>query len=178
VIDRLQARLINGAVIATATIGVWLFWSEYGYLSTLSWSYENTYRLRALAATTKPDYDLATLPWHTVRPRVFQITQGTLTLATDADPFAYQAQATVGTDGAVSVFLQVDADIVSGGVTVGLQQGGRWIATSSSQQVGAFSDSIIARLGRGKSVTVVIANNNPVGESRVGVGSLRLFFRR
>jgi hypothetical protein len=175
---RYQAPLTSCSILVTATVGVWLFWSEYSYLAQLSWSYENIYGLRNLAATTKPDYDLATLPWQTVRSRVFELKQGQRTLVTGAEPFAYQAQAAAETGGAATVFLQFEGDIESGGVTIGLQQAGRWIAASSFQRAGPFSDSSIARLGRGKSVTVVIANNNPAGESKLAIGSVRLFFRK
>lgn len=175
---RFGSQLTQILAIVIATAGLWLFWSQYSYLSALSWWYDNTQHFRARTTQPTPDYDLSTLPWQIARSRVFQFNEGRLTIATGAEPFAYQAYATVKTNGAAAADIQVEANLETGGVTVGLLQAGKWVAVSSSQRPGAFSDFNSARLGYGRSVTVVIANDNPDGESRLVVNTLRLFFRK
>jgi hypothetical protein len=172
------ARLADLSIIVIATSGLWLFWSQYSFLSGLSWWYENTQTLAARTAPLRPDYDLTTLPWKVASPRLFEVTQGTLTIATSKDPFGYQAFANVNTGGAVAADIQFDMDVEAGGLTVGLLQAGKWIAVNSTQKAGSFADSNSAQLGYHRSLTVVIANDNPAGESRVTVRSLRLFLRK
>jgi len=166
------------AIAITATAGLWLFWSQYSALSGLSWWYDSTQHLRTGSALLMPDYDLTTLPWKVAHARLFEAKQGELRLVTDANPFAYQAFAIISTGGASAADFQFEAQVEAGGATIGLLQSGKWIATSSSQKSGAFSDSNSAQLGYGRSVTVVIANDNPVGESRLIVKSLRLYLRK
>jgi hypothetical protein len=161
-----------------AAAGIWLFWSQYSNLSTLSWWYDRTHTLRTSTTLPSPDYDLTTLPWKLVHPRVFEVKQGHLTMVTDHEPFGYQAYAVLNTGGANAADIQFEADVEAGAATIGLVQSGKWIATSSSQRTGAFSDSNSALLGYGRSVTVVIANDNPAGESRLTVKSLRLYLRK
>jgi hypothetical protein len=166
------------SIIVTAMVGIWLFWTQYSHLSTLSWWYDNTQHSRIRTSGLAPDYDLATLPWQAARSRVFQFDRGGLTLVTGDEPFAYQIYATVNTAGAASADLQCEGELESGGVTIGLLQAGKWIAVSSFLRTGAFTDTNAALLGYGRSVTVVIANDNPRGRSRLTVRSLRLFFRK
>ena len=166
------------SIVIIAAAGLWFFWSQYTSLSALSWWYDNTQNLQARIARRHPDYDLTTLPWQVASPRVFEITQGTATMATSREPFAYQAFATVSTGGASAADIQFEADVEAGGVTIGLLQGGAWITINSTEKTGAFAESNAARLGYRKSLTVMIANNNPAGESRLSVKSLRLFLRK
>ena len=166
------------AAIAIAVAGIWLFWSQYANQSTLSWWYDNVQFLSATTALPSPDYNLTTLPWQVARPRVFEMGQGTATMVTSDESFAYQAFATINTRGARAADFQFDVEVVAGGVTIGLLQSGRWIAASSSQRPGPFSDSNSALLGYGRSITVVIANDNPAGESRITIKSLRLYLRK
>lgn len=175
---RHSARLIDLSIVMTAVAGVWLFWSQYSNLSALSWWYANTHRLRTRTTAPNPDYDLATLPWKAVRPQVFELKPGKLGIVTDTEPFAYQAFATVNTGDADAADIQFEADLEAGGATIGLLQGGKWIAINSSQRPGPFSDSNSAQLGYHRSLTVMIANNNPAGESRLTVKSLRLYLRK
>jgi hypothetical protein len=175
---RLVPSLNDVAVIAVAAAGLWVLWSQYSWPSRLSRWYEITDRPRARTFQVKPDYDLTTLPWQIARSRIFEINQGALTVVTGSEPMAYQAYAAVRTNGAAVADLQFEADIQSGGVTIGLQQAGRWIDQGSSQRPGAFLDSISARLGFSRSVTVVIANDNPAGESRLRIKSLKLFLQK
>ena len=172
----LLKRLRTFAILATATAGLSLFWSEYLQLARLSWWYDSTQVLLAIAST--PDYDLTTLPWQLVNPRVFEIRQGGLTVATNADPYGYQAYATINTNSANTAGIAFDADVERGGVTIGLLQAGKWIAVNSSQNTGTFSDLNSALLGFRRSLTVMIANKNPAGESRVVIKSLRLSLRK
>jgi hypothetical protein len=174
----LPAGLIDICVVGVAAAGIWLFWSQYSNLSTLSWWYDRTQLLRTSTTLPAPDFDLTTLPWKPVHPRVFEMKQGHLTMVTDSEPFGYQAYAILSTGGANAADIQFDAEVEVGAATIGLVQSGKWIATNSSQRTGAFSDSNSALLGFGRSVTVVIANDNPAGESRLTVKSLRLYLRK
>jgi hypothetical protein len=172
----LLKRLRAFAILATAAGGLWLLWSEYLQLARLSWWYDSTQVLHATSST--PDYDLTTLPWQLVNPRLFEIRQGGLTLATNSDPYGYQAYATVNPNSANTAGIRFDADVERGGVTIGLLQAGKWIAVNSSQNIGTFSDLNSALLGFRRSLTVMIANKNPAGESRVVIKSLRLYLRK
>jgi hypothetical protein len=162
----------------TATVGLWLFWSEYSNLSTLAWWYDRTQPGQIEAALPSPDYDLNTLPWKSAHPRVFELLPHQMTLVTDPEPFAYQVFATVNTEGASSAAIRFEADIESGGMTIGLLQAGKWIAVNSSQRPGVFADTNSALLGYRRSMTVMIANNNPAGETRLRLKSLRLYLQK
>ena len=166
------------SIVIIATAGLWFFWSQYSYLSALSWWYDNTQSLRTRTAGRTPDYDLMTLPWQLVRPRVFAASQGSMTIATSNEPFGYQAFANISTGGAAAADIQFDVDVEAGGVTIGLLQGGKWIAINSTLKPGAFVESNSAQLGYHRSLTVMIANDNPAGESRMTVKSLKLFLRK
>ena len=92
----LLKRLRAFAILAIAAGGLWLLWSECLQLARLSWWYDSTQVLHATSST--PDYDLTTLPWQLVHPRLFEIGQGGLTVATSSDPYGYQAYATINTN--------------------------------------------------------------------------------
>jgi hypothetical protein len=171
-------RRTDVAMVITACAGVWVFWSPLSELSTLSWWYDRVLSVRAQGTLPDPDYDLDSLPWQKAEPRAFDVQQGQLTLVTNAEPFAYQAFATVHTNGARAADIQFEADVESGGVTIGLLQSGKWIAVSSSPQPGVFADTNSTLLGYSRSVTLMIANNNPAGETRVTLKSLRLYLRK
>jgi len=163
--------------IVTAIAGIWIFWSAYTQFSTLSWWYDRA-ELAKSGALPNPAYDLASLPWQLVNPRVFDVRPGKVTLVTSDEPYAYQAFATVNRNGADAADIQFDIDVESGGTTVGLLQSGKWIASSSWTRPGTFADTNSALLGYGRSLTVVIANNNPAGQSRLILKSLRLYLRK
>src|SRR5207245_7114002 len=115
------------------------FWSAYSNATALAWWYDNTQPGRLESTLPDPDYDLNTLPWTVVHPRVFDLQPQQLMLVTDLEPFAYQAYATVNRNGARSAAIEFEADVESGGTTIGLLQSGKWIAVSSSQRRGGFS---------------------------------------
>lgn len=165
-------------ILAIATLGLWLFWSEYNQLATLSWFYDRAVFAESTDALPNPDYQLDSLPWQTASPRTFERHPGELVLVTDPQPYAYQAFATVNTNRARAADFQFDIDVQMGGVTLGLLQNGKWIAVSSSTRSGRFVGSNSTQLGYGRSLTFMLANDNPVGESRLVVHSLRLYLRR
>jgi len=156
--------------------GLWLIWSQYASLAGLSWGYGSTDPRVAVPST--PDYDVTTLPWQIVHPRLFNVGQGRLTLATSSEPYAYEAFATIATNGANTARIIFDAEVERGAVSIGLLQAGNWISVNSSENTGAFSAINSARLGYRRSLTVMIANKNPAGESRVTITSLRLYLRK
>ena len=86
--------------------------------------------------------------------------------------------ATINTNRANTAGITLEADVERGGITIGLLQAGKWIAVNSSQNIGTFSDLNSALLGFRRSLTVMIANKNPAGESRVVIKSLRLYLRK
>jgi hypothetical protein len=165
------------AAVLTAAVGAWVLWSVFSQLSTVSWWYDRAQRVQDQAVLPNPTYDLNSLPWTVVHPRVFDVTPRGATLVSDAEPYGYQVLAVVATKGADAVDIQFDVDILSGGVTIGVQQAGKWITSNSSQRLGRFSESNTAPLGYRRSLTVVIANNNPLGETRLAIKSLRLYLR-
>jgi hypothetical protein len=171
-----HVRDVSSLIVAIA--GLWLFWSQYSSLSGLSWWHNSVDHLRSGNAGQAPDYDLATLPWKVAGARLFDVKQGRMTIVTSNDSFAYQASANIGTGRASAVDIHFDVDVEAGGVTIGLLQGGKWIAISSSRKAGSFTDWNSAQLGYRRSLTVVVANDNPVGESRFIVKSLRLYLRK
>ncbi len=165
-------------IIIAAVAGLWLFWSEYDQLSTLSWFYDRAAFAQTTNALPNPDYELDTLPWHTATPRAFERRPGELVLVTDSQPYAYQAFATVSTNRARAADFQFDVDVQVGAITIGLLQNGKWIAASSSTHTGRFVGSNSTQLGYGRSLMFTIANDNLAGESRIVVHSLRLYLRR
>jgi len=171
-------RRADAAAIATACLGFWVLWSTSSQLSMLAWQYDRIQLARSGAILPNPDYELATLPWQTAHPHVFDVKDGRMTLVTNAEPFAYQAFAILDRNGARGADVQFDATIESGGATVGLLQDGKWIASSSSQTPGRFADINAALLGSARSITLVIANNNPAGESRLRFDAIRLSLRK
>jgi hypothetical protein len=171
-------RLRDIAVVVIAAGGMWLFWSEYSYLFGLSGWYESMQRLEAGTVTLNPDYQLATLPWKVASPREFEVHEGTMRLVTNRDSFGYQAFATVNTQGASAADIQFDADLEAGGATIGLLQRGKWIASNSTRETGHFSASNSTRLGYSRSLTVMVANNNPAGVSSLTIKSLKVFLRK
>lgn len=176
----LRRRPADVAAVAVAAIGAWLMWSLYSSAATISWFYDHVERVRNLNESVPPDfdYDLDTLPWTTAAPRAFDRGPSRLTLVTNAEPYGYQVFATVETKRAKVADIQFDAEIESGGATIGLLQNGKWIAVNSSQRRGRFADANSAELGRSRSLTVVVANDNAAGESRLTIRSLRLYLRR
>jgi hypothetical protein len=162
-------------LFAVASFGLWLFWSQYTNLRLLSWWYDTQARGVTLS---NPTYDLSTLPWQSVRPQQFTFQAGQLILTTGIEPYAYQAYAMIGTRGANAADIQFEAEIEAGGVTIGLLQSGDWIAKISSTKTGAFAGSTSAILGYSRSITVIVANLNPAGESRLTIKSLRLYLRK
>ncbi len=166
------------SAIIIAASGVWLFWSQYVYLSGLARWYNDAQQLRTTGAGPKPDYDLTTLPWRVASARVFDIKPDRITIVTSSEPFGYQAVATVSAGGAGAAEIQFDAEVEQGGVTIGLLQGGKWIAANSSRRRGPFADWNSAQLGYRRSLTLAVANDNPAGESRVTITALRLFLRK
>jgi hypothetical protein len=165
-------------VVITACVGGWVMWSPVSELSTLSWWYDRVQSAGTRAALPRPDYDLETLPWQPAAPRSFVVPQGRLTLVTNAEPYAYQAFATVPTNGASAADIEFEADVESGGLTIGLLQSGKWIAVNSSPRPGVFTDTNSTLLGHSRSVTLMIANNNPAGETRMTLKWLRLYLRK
>ena len=175
---QLRARWPDISVAVVAVAGLWLIWSQVANLAALSWWYEGTVRFREGRDLPAPDFDLTTLPWQLAQPQAFDVNQGTLALVTNTEPFAYQAYAIVPTRGADAAYIRFDAELVAGGATIGLLQAGKWLTLSSFQKAGPVSDSISARLGSRGPLTVMIANNNDAGQSRLTVRTLRLYLRK
>ena len=176
--ERTAARLKDLAIVVVAIAGLSFFWSQYSRLSGLSWWYDNVQRLRARTVVPPADYDLTTLSWQVVRPKVFEIQRGRMKMITSNEPFGYQVFANVKTEGASAADIHFDVDVEAGGASIGLLQAGKWIAINSTQKPGAFSDWNSAKLGYHRSLTLAIANDNPAGESRLTVKSVHLFLRK
>jgi len=168
----------DAAIVAIAALGLWLFWSAYDQLATLSWFYDRAAFAQTTDALPNPDYQLDSLPWQAASPRIFDRRPGEIVLVTDGQSYAYQVFATVGAKRARAADFQFDVDVQAGGVTLGLLQNGKWIASSSSTRTGRFAGSNSTQLGYGRSLTFMIANDNPAGESRLVVHSVRLYLRR
>jgi hypothetical protein len=166
------------AVVAAA--GAWLLWSQLSTAAKLSWFYEHANYVQSLrgSALPNPDYDLSSLPWKTAQPDAFALRDGAMELSTNADPYGYQAFAAIDTRGARVADIQFEAAVESGGATIGLLQSGKWIASASSQRLGRFADANSVELGYNRSLTVVVANNNPQGRSRLTIKWLRLYLRK
>jgi hypothetical protein len=174
----LLAPLTDLSIIVIAIAGFLFLWSEYSHLSGLSWWYQNTQLRRERGGGLQPDYDLGSLSWKVASPRVFEVKPGSIMIVTSDEPFAYQAFATIEPRGATAAHIEFDVDVHSGGVTIGMQQGGKWIAINSTRGAGPFADGNSAQLSYHRSAAVMIANNNPAGESRLTVKSLRLFLQK
>ena len=171
-----EVSLRRLAVPALALTGLYLFASEYLFLSRLSRWYGTT-RI-PISAGTGADYDLTSLVWQPVHPHLFEMQQGELVIVTSAAPYAYEALANIRVMGARSAGIVFDAVVERGSVTIGLQQAGQWITENSSEGIGPFADVNSTVLGLRRSLTVAIANRNPAGESRVKIRSLRLYLRK
>ena len=169
------------AAVVTATLGAWLLWSQLSGISKLSWFYDHVEYVQSQRESPlpNPDYDLASLPWKTAQVERFDFQPGaTMHLTTNTEPYGYQAFAAVDTNGARLADIQFEADVESGSVTIGLLESGKWIASIASQRRGRFADANSVLLGYHRSITVVIANNNPEGHSRLTVKWLRLYLRK
>jgi len=176
-----MASARDAAAIVIAGLGGWLLWSQLSGIVQLSWFYDHAEYVQSLRerALPNPDYDLASLPWKTVPMERFDFQPGSaMRLITSTEPFGYQAFAAVDTNGARLADIQFEMEIESGGVTVGLLQAGKWIAQVASRRAGRFADANSVQLGYARSITVVIANNNPDGQSRLSVKWLRLYLRK
>ena len=175
----LGRRRADLAAVAVAIGGAWMMWSAYSSASAASWFYERLERVRSLSANALPDpnFDLQSLPWKTVSPRVFDLAPSALTLVTSAEPYGYQVLATIATKRAGSVDIVFSAHIQSGGATIGVLQDGNWIISNSSDRPGDFAEANTAELRRSRSITVAIANDNAEGESRLTIRSLRVYLR-
>jgi hypothetical protein len=171
-------RRTEAAIVVTACVGAWIFGSRYVEFSTLDWWYERVQLARQGGVLPNPDYELGALPWQTAHPKRFDVHGGRMTLVTNDEPFAYQAFAIVETHGAKAADFQFDIDIKTGGLTIGLLQAGKWIVSNSSSLPGRFADTNSTLLGYRRSITLMIANNNPAGETRLTVNALRLYLRR
>ena len=174
----MYARVVDLSIVVLAIAGAWFFWSEYRYLSGLSWWYDSVQNLHERTAARPPDYHLGSLSWNVARSRAFEAKPDGIAMVTSDEPFAYQAYATIETGGASAVDFDFEVEVESGGVTVGLLQGGKWIAVNSSDKPGSFKGANSARLAYRRSTTVMIANDNPSGASRLTLKSLRLFLRK
>jgi hypothetical protein len=169
------------AAVVTAALGAWLLWSQLSTISKLSWFYDHAEYVQSLRESSlpNPDYDLGSLPWKTAAPEVFDFRPGgAMHLTTNAQPYGYQAFAAVDTNGARLADIQFEADVESGGMTIGLLESGKWIVSNASRRRGRFADANSVELGYHRSITVVIANNNPDGQSRLTVKWLRLYLRK
>lgn len=174
-------RRSDVAALGVALAGAWLLWSLYSAAASVEWFYDRLDHVRNLneaSALPPPDYDLRTLPWKLTSPTTFAFDAPALTLVTNDIPYGYQAFANIDTKRARSADIVFDADIASGGATIGFLQNGRWLVSNSSQRPGRFADANTAQLNRSGSLTVVIANDNPNGESRLTIRSLRVYLRR
>jgi hypothetical protein len=169
------------AAVVTATLGAWLLWSQLSSISKLSWFYDHVEYVQSQRESPlpNPDYDLASLPWKTTPVERFDFQPGAaMHLTTNTEPYGYQVFAAVDTNGARLADIQFEADVESGSVTIGLLESGKWIASSASQRRGRFADANSVLLGYHRSITVVIANNNPEGQSRLTLKWLRLYLRK
>ena len=156
-------------------------WSLYSGAASVEWFYDRLEHVRNLnesAALPNPDYDWRTLPWKTTSPKTFDRGASALTVVTNDAPFGYQGFAIIETKRARSVDIVFDAQVESGGATIGILQDGRWLVSNSSKRPGRFADANTAQLNRSGSLTVVIANDNENGESRLLIRSLRVYLRR
>ena len=179
-VTELWRRRSDLAAVAVAICGAWLMWAAYSSVSAASWFYDRLELLKSQNPTAlpDPDFDLQSLPWKVVSPRVFDLAPSALTLVTSADPYGYQVFATIATKRARSVDIIFSAHILSGGATIGVFQDGNWIVSNSSDRPGDFAEANTAELRRSRSIMVVIANDNAAGESRLTIRSLRVYLRR
>jgi hypothetical protein len=174
-------RSSDVAALVTAGLGAWLLWSQLSGIARLSWFYDHVQYVQSQRGSPlpNPDYDLASLPWKAAEPNAFDFRPGAaMHLTTNSQPYGYQAFAAVDTNGARLADIQFEADVESGSVSIGLLESGKWIASSASQRPGRFVDANSVLLGYHRSITVVIANNNPDGQSRVTIKWLRLYLRK
>lgn len=166
----------HAAAIATAILGFWVVLAPLAELSTLSWFYD---RVRwAPASLPAPDFEVGTLPWKVAQPRSFTLTPAGAELVTSSDAYSYQLFAAVDTHGAKAADIQFELEVERGGATIGIQQAGRWLTTDTVSRRGVSRGANSAVLGFARSVTVVVANNNADGESRIRLRSVRLYLRR
>ena len=160
--------------LAIAIAGLWLFRSGKSIWRACPGGTLSTNVLQAAAASRLRPHDAAVAAVH---PRVFEIRGGTLTLATVTSRTAIR-RATIRANGAHTAGITFDADVERGGVTIGIQQAGEWIAINSSENPGPFSGLNSALLGFRRSLMVTIANRNAAGASQVTIKSLRVYLRR
>jgi hypothetical protein len=125
-----------------------------------------------------PDYELQRLAWSVADARSAAVIDSQMQLLTGAGPYRYQATATVATNRATVAHVAFRVRVATGGITVGLVGSGGWLALQTVSAPGVFEHLITAPITGEKSITVVIANANPAGESAATIEELRMYFVR
>lgn len=112
-------------------------------------------------------------PFPSLKPIVAGVTavseNGTLFVTTSAEPYAYQLQFSIDPKEHEGVHVTYSGDLLEGGFAIGLlaADGSRWIDLGIVTTKGRFSGSLGTAIRGGKLPTIVIANQNPSGVSRI-----------
>ena len=166
----------HAAAFVLAVLGFWVVAAPLREMAILSWFYD---RVQSSPATLpRPDFEVGTLPWKVAQPKSFTLTPAGAELVTSTDAYSYQLFASVDTHGAKAADLQFELDVEHGGVTIGIQQSGKWLTVDTTGRRGTFTGANSAALGFARSLSVVITNNNAAGESRIQMRAVRLYLRR
>jgi hypothetical protein len=170
---RLAGRLL--IVVAVLIVSIWsaLVYLDLAAMSRASASADDVRRQRIA-----PDYDLSRISWSSVGARRLSMRDGHLDLVTGDGPYLYQAIATVPTRHASIAHLMFKGRVMRGGITIGLIANGRWLANRSIRDTREFDDLLTAQSTDTPTLTIVVANCNPAGESIGTIDDLKLYLIR
>jgi hypothetical protein len=161
---RLAGRLLVAAAIVIVAMWAAFVYRDLAAMSRASASEEDVRRGRIAA-----DYDLPQISWSAVDARQ---------LSTRDGPYLYQAMASVPIHGASFAHLAFKGRVTRGGITIGLVANGRWLANRSIRDSREFDDLLTAQPRDTPTLTVVVANCNPAGESMANLDDLKLYLIR
>jgi hypothetical protein len=101
---------------------------------------------------------------------------GAVHVVTGPEPFAYQATARLPAKaGAAGYLVEFEVEIDRGGATLGLlDPAGRWIEVRSRSEPGRLIGTVRGRARAGASLTLVLANHNPKGDSSFALRRLEI----
>jgi hypothetical protein len=170
---RLAGRLLVAAAIVIVAMWAAFVYRDLAAMSRASASEEDVRRGRIAA-----DYDLPQISWSAVDARQLSTRDGHLDLVTGDGPYLYQAMASVPIHGASFAHLAFKGRVTRGGITIGLVANGRWLANRSIRDSREFDDLLTAQPRDTPTLTVVVANCNPAGESMANLDDLKLYLIR